>query len=369
MTTLHTIGLMSGSSLDGLDIACCEFIFEEKQLQSWHLIEAQTMALPPHWKRTLRALPDASALDLATAHAAFGNWLGEQVNAFLDEHPHIRSRLDAIASHGHTIFHEPEKGFTCQIGEGAAIAARSGFPAVCDFRTLDVALGGQGAPLAPIADKLLFPDYALFLNLGGIANISARRADGSMIAFDVTGCNQVLDALAQLLGLPYDKNGSLARGGQIDSKLLEQLDNDTYFSRQYPKSLSNQWVASRLVATALRNERPVIDRLHTVCIHIGQQVAASLDAIAQREELPPGPMRMLISGGGAFNTFLVECLKASLAKVMPVEIVVPAVEIVKFKEAILMALMGALRLANLPNTLASVTGARCDTCSGAIYLP
>lgn len=364
---IHALGLMSGSSLDGLDIAFCRFEVEGQEgrfnLAAWELLEADTVAFSEAWLTCLKQLPTASGFELARAHAGFGHYLGEMVQVFFREKKIAPAQVDLIASHGHTIFHEPEKGFTVQIGDGAALAAKTGCAVVCDFRSADIALGGQGAPLAPMADKMLFPGYDFYLNLGGIANITCN-ANGRLIAFDVTGANQVLNALANLSGLPYDRDGALAAKGHLDERLFKKLNALPYFSQPYPKSLSNQWVQENLVKTGLHAPGSLEDRLHTACHHVAFQIAESFQQVIENEHFKKENYRLLATGGGAFNGFLMHCVRE---RNPGINVTVAAAEVVSFKEACLMALLGVMRMEGVPNCLSSVTGAKRDAVGGAVF--
>lgn len=363
--TIHAVGLMSGSSLDGLDIACCRFELETDsgQVEDWSLTATQTVSFEPEWRARLQHLPELSGLELAEAHINFGRYMGKLLQPFLRKLP---TPVDLIASHGHTVFHYPDRQLSLQIGDGAALAAVTGYTVVDNFRAMDVALGGQGAPLAPLADKHLFPGYHFYLNLGGIANISARSEDG-FIAFDIGGANQVLNALAAELGLEYDENGEIAAGGRLRPALLEQADALPYFQQPYPKSLGNDWVQEQLLPVYRVAGYPVADKLHTACLQLARQTARSLKRTLEREPMPAPPYRMLVTGGGALNDFLLRCIREEAEKAAPLELVVPEADIIAFKEAALIALMGALRLEGLPNCLASVTGARRDAVGGAVH--
>ncbi len=354
---------MSGSSLDGLDVAACAFDYREGELRSWRILAADTYPFSDAWRQRLRMAPLMTARDLAGLHAGFGRYLGELTQFFLVENA-IAPQL--IASHGHTVFHSPDEGFTTQVGDGAALAAVTGLPVACDFRSADLALGGQGAPLAPIADQLLFPGYDAYLNLGGIANLSCRIGR-RWVAFDVTGANQVLDALAVEAGHAYDAEGQLAKRGRMIPELLTLLDQDEYFARVYPKSLGNDWVQRVLVRPSLRFAGPVPDRLHTAVIHIARQIARSLAAVRQREGGPEEPVRLLATGGGAHNRFLMETIREECEKICSLVITIPESETIAYKEAALIALMGVLRVYGAPNCLAGVTGAQLDSCGGALY--
>jgi anhydro-N-acetylmuramic acid kinase len=250
-----------------------------------------------------------------------------------------------------------------QIGDGAALAAATGCTVVADFRAADIALGGQGAPLAPMADKMLFPGHDFYLNLGGIANITCN-AQGRFVAFDITGANQVLNSLAQELGYGFDENGHLAAAGALDERLLVQLNSLPFLAQPYPKSLSNQWVQENPVKICQNSPAPVQGKLHTVCRHIAVQLKNSISQIIDKEALTNENYRLLATGGGVFNGFLMDCIKAEIGHV---EVVIPAPEHVKFKEACLMALLGVMRLEGAPNCISSVTGASRDAVGGAVY--
>lgn len=363
----YALGLMSGSSLDGLDIACCRFRLSPgrrgSEVINWSLLKAETIPFSGAWRERLASLPQGSARELALAHAQFGRYLGELVSGFLERNP-IEPAF--IASHGHTIFHFPEEGATLQIGDGAAIAAVTGYPAIDNFRMQDVALGGQGAPLAPIADKLLFPEYDFLLNLGGIANMTCKGPD-RYVAFDNIGANQVLNALAALRGLPYDEGGRLAASGQLLPGLLEKMEKLDFFRKPYPKSLGNDWVQEAMVAPYLAYDASIEDKLHTACMQIARQIAADLGKALQKEGLAGRNLRMMVTGGGAFNTFLVRCIREECEKICSLALEVPPRETAAFKEAALMALMGALRVANIPNCLPSVTNAGRAAIGGAVH--
>jgi anhydro-N-acetylmuramic acid kinase len=366
--TYFGIGLMSGSSLDGLDVALCKFEgvagprgFE---LSDWQLLEAATLPFSASWSERLRRLPAAGAFDLVKAHAEFGHYLGTLVNDFFTDKKVCSSSVDFIASHGHTIFHNPAAGLTLQIGDGAALAASTGCQVVCDFRSSDIAHGGQGAPLAPMADKMLFRGYDFYLNIGGIANITCQNGE-KFVAFDITGANQVLNAIAAELGLPYDAEGKLAASGQVLKPLLKLLNSLPYFSNPYPKSLSNQWVQDQLVAACRQYPAPAADRLRTACQHVAEKLADSIRQVITAENLQKERFRLLATGGGALNQFLMNCMRQQCGAAL--EIVVPDEYTVNFKEACLMALLGLMRLEGLPNCIASVTGARQDAIGGAVY--
>lgn len=357
---------MSGSSLDGLDIGVCDFSLlptADRPVQAWSLLAAETIAYPPEWVERLRRAPQLSGRELWRCHADLGHYIGGVVSRWLEE----RSlAVDLVASHGHTVFHFPTEGFTTQIGDGAAIAAHARRPVIDQFRSADLARGGQGAPLAPLADRHLFADYDCCLNIGGIINLSVKSPRG-YVAFDVTGANQVLDALAGERGLAYDDDGALARRGQVLPELLVKADALPYLAAPYPKSLGNDWVQEQLLPLFHAPAGAVEDRLHTAVRHMARQTALHLARVIDQEGLSSDHYRMLVTGGGAFNGFLLECLQDACREVAPVTVEKPAAQIIQFKEAALMALAGALRWINYPNVLATATGADQDSVGGAIH--
>jgi anhydro-N-acetylmuramic acid kinase len=298
-----------------------------------------------------------SGAELVTTDHLYGRYLGELARDFIRDND---LKPNFISSHGHTIFHEPAQDLTLQIGHGAYLAAAAALPVVCDFRTLDIALGGQGAPLVPIGDRLLFNEYDFCLNLGGIANISCETALGR-IAYDIGACNMLLNTLANQKGLEYDANGALARQGTLSADLLAQLNQPDFFQAPYPKSLGKEWVDQHSLATLLAAELSVEDKLHTACRHIAYQIGQSV-----RQAAGTGPAsRLLITGGGALNQFLVALIGQELGP--QVEVVVPDPQLINFKEALIFAFLGVLRWQQTPNCLQSVTGARHDNIGGAVY--
>jgi anhydro-N-acetylmuramic acid kinase len=261
-----------------------------------------------------------------------------------------------VASHGHTIFHNPLLHYTTQIGEGAAIAAGCGLPVVCDFRTGDVAAGGQGAPLVPLGDELLFGDYDYCLNLGGFANISMQSLN-NRIAFDIVPANIILNHFANQRGKAYDPNGEIAASGQVQENLLQSLNDLAYYHIRPPKSLGREWVESEVLPLLSDTGLELEDAACTFCEHIAQQIAACLENGPQK--------KMLVTGGGAFNTYLVQRITA----LTQVKLIVPDVKTVNYKEALVFAFLGLLRMQAKPNCLASVTGASHNVSGGAVYLP
>jgi len=342
---------MSGSSLDGVDLAHCEFFFDSK----WHfnIIKAETVPYPEEWKLLLQGLPTANAQKLAELDIAYGVFLGSLVNIFMKKHS-LSPAL--ISSHGHTIFHSPGKNYTFQLGNGQAIATTTGITTVADFRQKDILLGGQGAPLVPIGDELLFNGFDICLNIGGIANLS-YNANGKRRAFDVCPANQLLNHLSLQLGKEFDFNGEMAALGKLNVPLFEKLNKDEFYWQAPPKSLSNQYVRENFIKLVDRFEVPLEDKLYTCVKHIAYQLNQSIKNI--------GAKNILITGGGARNGFLTTAIQ----KETLLEVIVPSGEIIDFKEALVFALMGLLRFQNKINCLASATGASKDSVAGVVFLP
>ncbi len=360
----QVIGLMSGSSLDGLDMAHCEINIKSDpfEVESWSLTAAETIAFSTEWQRRLAELPQQSAFIFCQTHADFGHYLGAITANFIQKNG---LKPDFIASHGHTIFHCPEKKFTTQIGDGAAIAVETNCKVVCDFRTHDIALGGEGTPLAATADRYLFAGYDFYLNIGGIANLTCRCGNGKYVAFDVGAANQVFNALSQTLGFLYDDEGKIAAQGKPIPMLFEELNDLDFFSKKYPKSLDNNWLRENITQKYLDSSATVADKLRTAYEQLAFQIAQSVRQIEKIEDFSKKNYSMLVTGGGAFNIFLMKTIE----KYCPnIEIIIPEKNIIQFKEAALMALLGVMRVEQLSNCMHFVTGARRDSIGGAIYL-
>ncbi len=356
----RVIGLMSGSSLDGLDIA---FVLLEETAGKWTFQIRETTCIPysPEWIIKLTGLPTLSAKDYLLLHTEYGHYLGHCVNQFMEE-KNLAFQVQLIASHGHTAFHLPDRHVTAQIGDGAAIAAVTGIRTISDLRSVDVALGGQGAPIIPIGEKLLLAEYQLFLNIGGIANISAHHE--TIAGFDVCSANRILNLLARDTEKGYDEDGRLAAAGKIDEGLLGQLNGLAYYKLPYPKSLSNEFGLKEVVPLILKANLSKVDALRTYVQHIVEQLSAALNQLEVKA--PTDKQRLLITGGGAHNLFLLEKLKEELVR-WGIECIVPDQQLVDYKEALVMALMGALRWREEINVMESVTGASKDSINGALW--
>ena len=348
MKETTAIGMMSGSSLDGLDIALVRFQ-EENDKYCFQILEAETLPYPEYWAEQLSEAFHKQPEDLVQLDKDYGKYLGEQVLAFSKKH---NATPDFVASHGHTIFHRPEERYTLQIGDGQELAKTCGFTVINDFRSEDVSKGGQGAPLVPIGDKLLFGDYEICLNIGGIANVSYDE-NGKRIAYDLCIANQALNYLANMNGLNYDKDGTLARSGEVDMDLLKKLNRHPFYGQLPPKSLGREFFEANQIDVL--KDLSVEDMLATFVEHIALQIALPISF------LPKG--KILCTGGGARNKFLIERLQARTKH----EVVVPEKQIIDYKEALVFAFLGMLRLEGKTNVLASVTGAESDSCSGRIW--
>lgn len=358
--TIKIIGVMSGSSLDGLDVAECIFTWKDGLLD-WKFGALETIPIEEKWAVRLKALPSQSAYDFVRTNVYFGHYMGEAIKGFID-----RNDLspDYIALHGHTIFHEPDKNLTVQIGDPSAVAAFTKCAVIHDFRSLDIALGGQGAPVAPIVDRDLLKGYSFYLNLGGIANISAD-VGGRFVAFDICPLNQVLNAFANKLGLPYDDNGEKARAGKVDEDFLFAANEIPFYKEPYPKSLGNNWIQKQVIPFFLTLESSWEDKLATAVEMMAQQIKNSVFKVIEEEGMQDKTYTVLVTGGGAFNGFLIERMRSLCGN--QISFIIPDENIIHYKEALLMAYMGLLRVKRKPNCLKTVTGARVDNVGGGLY--
>ena len=359
----RVIGLMSGSSLDGLDIAFVEF---EEIAGKWqfNIVEATCISYSAELESRLRNATKLTAFDYARLHGEYGHFLGNTVNDFIETNQ-LQYKVALIASHGHTTFHEPGL-FSTQLGDGAALAARTGLPVVSDLRAMDVALGGQGAPIVPMGEKLLFDGYRYFLNIGGIANISCLSQDGH-IAFDVCAANRVLNMLSLLIGNPFDENGALASAGRINENLLEELNALSYYELDYPKSLKNEFGTEIVFPLIQAHSLSVEDSLATYVEHISIKISDAIGMMIEKQNVESVNQKMMITGGGALNAYLISRIEFHLSP-FSIDVVVPEKTIVEFKEALIMALLGVLRWREEVTVMASVTGASRSSIGGALWM-
>ncbi len=345
---MKVIGIMSGTSLDGVDMIYVDF--DNEEVNQYKILAAKTYPYSAEQKKKLYDAFHFDSKQLMELHVDFGSFLGRLVKKFISEFD--LPAPDWVSSHGHTIFHEPLKGYSFQIGHGAYLMASSNLNTVCDFRPQDIALGGMGAPFAPIGDKLLFGDYDYCLNIGGFANVSYEDEEGKRKAHDIVAANFVLNAMAGWLGKPYDEGGRMARQGKIIKDLFNELKVQSNLG-DLKLSLGREFVEEKIFPILNKFSTNIYNLLRTYVEFIASEIATSV-----------GKGRMLITGGGAYNDFLIERIKA----LSETEIIIPDKMIVDFKEALIFALMGYLRVKNKVNVLASVTGARKDHSTGVIYL-
>ncbi|MFI5152056.1 MAG: anhydro-N-acetylmuramic acid kinase [Chitinophagales bacterium] len=372
----RVIGLMSGSSLDGLDMV---FVHFQENSGKW-VYEIQQTACYPYsteWSNKLKNAPALSAYDYQLLHTEYGHYLGAQVNRFIEEND-LQFQVQLISSHGHTVFHLPAKKMTAQLGDGAAIASSTGINTISDLRSVDLALGGQGAPIVPIGEKLLLEPYRFFLNLGGIANLTARvsmeksktAGSGSVehfIAFDVCPANRILNLLALDAGKTFDEDGYMASTGYLDANLLSRLNQFPYYEYPYPKSLGNEFGNDELYPMIRQASGSIQDKLRTAVEHIAIQVRDSVEEVLKNAEPSEKEMRMLVTGGGAHNKFMISRL-SELTRRIGVELLIADPKLADYKEALIMAFIGVLRWREETNVLSSVTGASRDSIGGAVWM-
>lgn len=349
----HIIGVMSGTSLDGIDIAELEFSISETEEWSFKILTSETIAYPSHWKKNLQEAILYSEAKMPAFNKKYTRYLGEVISSFIKKHQ-IKN-LDAVCSHGHTIWHQPKKGMTLQIGNLPELATLINNKVVCDFRVQDVAFGGNGAPLVPIGDRLLFNEYDYCLNLGGFANVSFEDKEQKRIACDICPVNIVLNVLAEKLGFPFDDGGKFASEGVVNKQLFSQLNAMKYYREKPPKSLGLEWVKEVIFPILETSNISTVDKITTMTEHIAFQLALQFQENAT----------VLVTGGGAYNSYLLE--RIQFYKNLKLE--VPSAKLIEFKEAVIFGLLGVLKLRNEINCLASVTGAKKDHSSGKMYTP
>ena len=347
---------MSGSSLDGLDMALCRFEMSNG-VPEWALLEAQTVPFHPALYQELYLAPSYSGFELMKLDAEFGKYIGTEIRKWVLQQG---LTVDLIASHGHTVFHEPSLDFTTQIGSGAHIAFASGIDTTTSFRSADVAAGGQGAPFAPVADRDLFPGYNAYLNLGGIANVSMVMSNGRWKAWDIGPCNQALNHLARKAGHTFDEGGQLARSGTVNKMVTDHLIAMFPFKDGRPKGLSNAEVQSSWIHLLDVSRLEVSDLLASVTEAIARMIHIHLQVLKGKGA------KVLVTGGGAFNTFLIERLE-QLASADQIRIHLPTPAVINYKECALMAWLGYLTKHGKSYGIAQLTGASSDTIGGAFF--
>lgn len=346
----HALGCMSGTSLDGIDLAYCSFIYKDNSIE-FEILRAETVSYNKKWKSSLKMAHRLSGRELFRLDHEYGKFLGKIIKDFTKKHS---LKPDFIASHGHTVFHEPEISGSLQIGNGHDIYAVSSIPVIADFRNMDIALGGQGAPLVPAGDEYLFPDYDYCLNLGGFSNISYKK-NGIRLAYDICPVNSILNDLATAAGMDFDRNGDLGRKGKVDTLLLDRLNSLEYYQKTPPKSLGREFLEKSFYPVLKSFDLTTEDLLASLYEHISAMI---VNAIGNNSN-----NKVLISGGGAKNAFLIDKIDEQTST----ELVIAEEKITDFKEALVFAFLGVLKMEGKNNVLASVTGAREDSCSGILY--
>lgn len=355
MKTYKVIGIMSGSSMDGIDLALCS-IKSENGTYTYSIDCAETYEYSETWRLRLSQLRRADALSYAKTDVFYGHYLGQLVRDFCEKN---NLQPDLVASHGHTAFHYPEEMITRQVGDGASLAAISKLPVVSDFRSMDVAKKGQGAPLVAIGDELFFSDYDFCLNLGGFANISGKIGP-YRVSFDICPANILLNRVARDLELEYDKDGEIASRGTVHYPLLESLNAIDYYAMPFPKSLNRDWINTELWQIVKEGVKlSPENKMKTFVDHIGIQISKSLDYLSSKQA---AGKKVLVTGGGAFNPVLMDHIRTH----SEAEFIVPDPMLVKYKEALIFALMGVLRVENKVNIYKTFTGAKSDSISGAL---
>jgi anhydro-N-acetylmuramic acid kinase len=347
----NVIGVMSGTSLDGVDLAHIQFQIKDSKW-AFEILECETISYDSNWISVLKTAVDYNENQLLELNKNYTLLLASIITDFIKKHN--LENLDAVCSHGHTILHQPQNGFTLQIGNLPEIAKLIQQNVVCDFRVQDVQLGGQGAPLVPIGDRILFAEYDYCMNLGGFSNVSFEEND-TRIAFDISAVNTVLNFYANQLGLDYDDKGQISRTGICNVDLLNELNTLDFYQKKHPKSLGFEFVKEVILPIIERHPITIEDKLNTYTEHIAIQIALAL---------PNKKGSMLTTGGGAYNDFLIERIQFHLPQM---DIIIPSKKTLEFKEALIFALLGVLKMRGEVNALQSVTGAKHDHSSGVIY--
>lgn len=355
---LKIIGLMSGTSLDGLDLVFVH-LWYEKNKWNYKIIFSECVDYEEDWKKMIASIPQLSAEAFWQKHVELGHYFGKSTYDFMQKH-NIFDEVDWVVSHGQTIFHQPQLGYTAQIGCGAAVSASAQKNVVCDLRSMDVAHNGQGAPLVPVGEKYLFQDCSIFLNLGGISNISFHSSN-KISAFDISPANTLLNFFSKKLGFAYDESGKLAKNGKLIPTLMEQWNNNPFYKKPIPKSLHTDYILETFIAQVDLNHLEPIDILNTAVEHIAFSIGESFKLIT---DFDFKNKKMIVTGGGALNSYLIERIK----NYVPVEVIIPNKETILYKEALIMAFLGGLRIQETHNCYKTITGATQNSIGGAIYL-
>ena len=341
---------MSGTSVDGLDIVYVNF--EKKEKWNYKILYSVTYEYSKEWSDKLKSSLSLSKSDLVKLDQEYTLLLSEQILRFINEFS-IKD-IDAISSHGHTVFHDPKNNYTYQIGNLPKISKQIGHKVVCNFREQDVKLGGQGAPLVPVGEKYLFSEYNSCINLGGFANIS-MTLDEKIIAYDICPVNTVLNYLSNKINLDFDKDGEVSKSGNLIKDLFNKLNKIDYYDKTHPKSLGIEWVNSTIIPLLDIYPNQIVDLLYTFSCHIAEQVSRNI--IDEKN--------VLVTGGGAKNKFLINLINQKLKN----NLIIPNNTLIDYKEAVIFGFLGVLKLLNINNCYSSVTGSSKDHCSGDIFLP
>ena len=346
----NVIGVMSGTSLDGVDICFCNFSFENDE---WKFLihNTETVSYEKNWISRLSNAHSIAQSELKKLDIEYTYYLSSIILDFISKNQ--INNIDFISSHGHTILHQPNKKITYQIGNRVELNKSTNIPVVCDFRVQDVRLGGQGAPLVPVGDLLLFKDFSHCLNLGGFSNISIK-SNKSILAYDICPVNIVLNKYSKLIGVDFDLDGKISQNGKINSNLLKSLNQISYYNSMHPKSLGIEWVENTIFPLIDSNNLSVENILRTYVEHIAIQIS---------DNLKGDDLRILVSGGGVKNKFLMERIK----KLSNHNFETISEKITDYKEALIFGFIGVLKIRNENNCLNSVTGAYEDHCSGVIF--
>lgn len=360
----RAIGIMSGSSLDGLDIVFAEF-HEQAGKWNYEIKAAECYPYPDEWVQKLKTAIHLDAKDYMQLHCDYGHYIGREVKRFMTDHQ-LQFKVGLVSSHGHTTFHVPSRKMTAQLGDGAAIASELQLAVITDLRAMDVAFGGQGAPIVPIGEKYLLGNYDYYLNLGGIANISSNNP-GRYIAFDICAANRVLNMLVNEMGKEFDDKGTIASSGKVDEQLFNRLNELDYYQQSFPKSLANDFGTDTVFPLIKDAALNTPDALRTYVEHIAMQLYNSIVLLQSNRTEDKKVSRLLVTGGGALNDFMVNRIRTMLEP-LNTEVVVPEAELINFKEAMIMAFIGVLRWRQEYNVLSSVTGASRDSIGGAVWL-
>ena len=345
---VYVIGLMSGTSLDGLDLVYVKF--KKKDYTFFEILLSKTVTYSKAWRIRLQNAIDLDKEGISILDREYGSFLGKQTKEFIDQNA-IKT-INFICSHGHTVFHQPDKGYTLQVGDGNEILKITNCTVVSDFRTQDVQLGGQGAPLVPIGDRFLFSEFEACVNLGGFANISYEQKN-QRIAFDICPVNIVMNYYSKILGFEYDDKGNFARTGTLHKQLFEELNTLHFYAIPPPKSLGIEWVQNHVFPLVEKHQISPVDVLRTFTEHAAQQISESIAPFKH----------ILFTGGGVYNNFLLKRIENISRK----NITLPIDDIINYKEALIFAFLGFLKLEDQINCLSSVTGAQKNHSSGKIF--